>query len=168
MLVVVSACINMPGSGPPAEWFPLKRELTVDDLRGFRSSFTPALSGDYSVTLKFQQPIEVQEIRDLVNRATASVGIDGALAGFDFEWRLLDGDKPLARGTGRQGAMGIIDRGSDGLGGGTLKSRALAFGKFSAEANRLYTIEFEAGPAMASVIRVKPQLEIMLDPTSGR
>lgn len=90
------------------------------------------------------------------------------VASFDFEWQVLDGDRPVARGTGRRGATGTIDTGSEGLGGGTLKSRALSFGKFGAEANRLYTLEFDGGPGMASVVRAKPQVEIVLGLTSRR
>ncbi|MGH9145438.1 MAG: hypothetical protein ACRD1Q_01920 [Vicinamibacterales bacterium] len=163
ILVVASGCTEAPGSGLPDEMFALKRELTAQDLGGFQASFTPAVSGDYAITLNFRQPIEVEEVRHLVNGATRS---DDARAQFDFEWQVLDGGKPLTRGTGRQGAIGILDSGSSGLGGGDLKSRALVFGTFGGEANRLYTIEFQAGPAMAPVIRAKPQLEIVRVPTS--
>jgi hypothetical protein len=166
MLVLGSACIDVPGSGPPAQWFPLKRELTVQALEGERASFTPALSGDYAVTLNFPWPIEDDSIRNLVNRAASGVGVDKSPARFDFEWRVLDGETLVARGTGRDGATGIVDTGSFGLGGGPLRSRALAFGKFSAEAKRPYTIEWKAGAGLASVIRAKPQLEIMLDPAA--
>jgi hypothetical protein len=164
ILIVASGCIEAPGSGPPDGWFALKRELTAQDLGGFNASFTPAVSGEFAITLNFRQPIEVEEVRDLVNGAARGAGTDDRRAGFDFEWRVLDGGKPLALGTGRQGATGIIDKGSSGLGGGDLKSRALVFGTFGGEANRLYTIEFQVGPAMAPVIRVKPQLEIVLVP----
>ncbi|RPH57324.1 MAG: hypothetical protein EHM89_14120 [Acidobacteria bacterium] len=136
----------------------MKRELTPQDLDGFQASFTPAVSGDYATTLNFPQPIEVEEVRDLVNGTTRS-GDAGAT--FDFVWQVLDGGKPVTGGTGQQGATGILDTGSGGLGGGDLKSRALVFGTFSGEANRLYSIEFKAGPAMAPVIRAKPLLEIV-------
>ncbi len=162
ILIVVSGCTETPGSGPPDELFALKRELTAQDLGGFHASFTPAVSGDYAITLNFRQPIEVEEVRDLVNGATRT---DDARARFDFEWQVLDGGKPITSGTGRGGATGIIDTGSSGLGGGDLKSRALVFGTFNGEANRPYTIEFQAGPAMAPVIRAKPQLEIVRVPT---
>ena len=59
------------------------------------------------------------------------------------------------------GATGTIDTGSEGLGGGNPISRALVFGEFSADANRLYTFEFEADPTLATVIRAKPVLEIV-------
>jgi hypothetical protein len=116
------------------------------------------VSGDYAITLNFRQPIEVEEVRDLVNGATRS---DDARARFDFVWQVLDGGKPVTGGTGQQGATGILDTGSDGPGGGTQKSRALVFGTFSGEANRLYTIEFRAGPAMTPVLGAKPTLEIV-------
>jgi hypothetical protein len=168
ILMVASGC-QAPGSGPPADRVPLQRELTPQDLSGFVASFTPAGSGDYAITLNFRQPIEVEEVRDLINRATRS---DDARARFDFEWQVLDSGKPITNGTGRQGATAIIDRDSDALGGGDLKSRALVFGTFSGEANRLYTFEFRAGPAMAPVIRAKPQLEIVristIQPSSQR
>lgn len=162
ILIAVSGCTEAPGSGRSAESLALKRELTAQDLGGFHASFTPALSGDYAITLNFRQPIEVEEVRDLVNGATRS---DDARARLDFEWQVLDGGKPLTRGTGRDGAIGILDTGSSGLGGGDLKGTALVFGTFSGEAKRLYTIEFQAGPAMAPVIRAKPQLEIVRVPT---
>lgn len=168
MLVSASGCINIPGSGPPAEWYPLRRELSVDDLKGVRASFTPALSGNYAVTLNFPQPMEDPQARDLVNKAASGVGIDEAPARFDFEWRVLDADKLIARGTGQEGATGTIDTGSSGLGGGPLKSRALAFGEFTAEAGRHYTIELKVGSEFAPVMRGKPQLEVRLDPTSRR
>jgi len=87
---------------------------------------------------------------------------------FDFDWRILRDEKVVARGTGRRGATGVVDTGSEGLGGGPLKSRALAFGKFTAEANRIYTIEFYPGAELAPVLRSNPQLEVMLDPSSRR
>jgi hypothetical protein len=107
--IVGSGCTEAPGPGPPAEWSPLKRELSAQDLSGFDGSFTPTLSGDYAITLSFPQPIEVEEVRDLINGATRS---DDARARFDFEWQVLDGGKPITSGTGRQGACGIIDKGS--------------------------------------------------------
>jgi hypothetical protein len=162
ILIVVSGCTQAPGSGPPDGLFALKRELTAQDLGGFTASFTPAVSGDYAITLNFRQPIEVEEVRDLVYGATRTAD---ARAQFDFEWQVLDGGKPIASGTARGGATGIIDRGSDPEGGGDLKSRVLVFGTFSGDANRPYTIEFQAGPAMAPVIRAKPQLEIVRVPT---
>jgi hypothetical protein len=158
ILIVASGCTQAPGSDPPAARFALQRELTAEDLAGFTASFTPAVSGDYAVTLNFPQPIEDTEIRDLVNGATRS---DDARARFDFEWRVLDGGQPVTGGTGRQGAAGIMETGSADLGGGEPKSTALVFGTFSGEAKRLYTIEFQAGPAMAPILRAKPQLEIV-------
>jgi hypothetical protein len=146
----------------------LRRELSVEALDGVRASFTAAVSGDYVVTLNFRQPIEDEGVRDLVNRAASGVGIDKSPARFDFEWRVFDGDHLTARGRGQEGATGTIDRGSLGLGGGPLKSRALVFGKFSAQASRIYTIELLAGPALIAVIRAKPELEIMLDRSSQR
>ncbi|HEY7450798.1 MAG TPA: hypothetical protein VH702_21760 [Vicinamibacterales bacterium] len=157
ILSIVSGCTEAPGSGPPDKTFALKRELTPQDLDGFHASFTPAVSADYAITLNFRQPIEVEEVRDLVNGAPRS---DDAQARFDFVWQVLDGGKPITGGTGQQGATGILDTGSGG-GGGDPKSRALVFGTFSGEANRLYSIEFKAGPAMAPIIRAKPQLEIV-------
>ena len=152
--------------GPPAEWFPLSRGLVSDDLNGFRVAFSPALSGEYAITLKFRYPIEAEDVRTLVDRAAASVGIDGTVISFDFDWRVLDGDRAVANGTGQRGATGTIDTGSAGLGGGTPNSRALAFGSFRAEAHHTYTLDFTAGPQLASVIRVAPVLEVMLNPIS--
>jgi hypothetical protein len=163
ILIVASGCTQAPGSGPPDKTVALKRELTAQDLGGFNASFTPAVSGDYAITLNFRQPIEVEEVRDLVSGATRS---DDARARFDFVWQVLDGAKPITGGTGQQGAIGIMEKGSNGPGGGDLKSTALVFGTFSGEANRLYSIEFRAGPAMAPVIRAKPLLEIVRVPTS--
>jgi hypothetical protein len=57
------------------------------------ASFTPAVSGDYAITLNFRQPIEVEEARDLINAATRS---DDARARFDFEWQVLDSGKPTS------------------------------------------------------------------------
>ncbi len=161
-------CMNAPGSGPPVEWFPLQRELSVHDLNGLRASFTPTLSGEYSTTLSFRQPMPDVEIRDLVNRSASGIGIDETPVQFDFEWRVLRDEKVVARGTGRRGATGVVDTGSEGLGGGPLKSRALVFGKFTAEANRIYTIELHPGAELAPVLRSNPQLEVMLDPSSRR
>jgi hypothetical protein len=158
ILIVASGCTQAPGSGPPAERFPLQRELTAQDLNGFSASFTPAVSADYAITLNFPQPIEDEEIRDLVTGATRS---DDARARFDFEWRVLDGGKPVTGGTGRQGAAGIMETGSADLGGGELKSTALVFGTFSGEAKRPYTMEFQAGPGMTPVLSAKPRLEIV-------
>jgi len=168
LLVSASGCIDDPGSGPPAEWYLLRRELSVDDLKGVRASFTPALSGKYTVTLNFPQPMEDQQSRDLVNKAASSVGVHEGPARFDFEWRVRDADRLIARGSGQEGATGTIDTGSWGLGGGPLISRALAFGGFSAEARRQYTIEMKVGAEFAMVMRGKPRLEVLLDPTSRR
>jgi hypothetical protein len=168
MLASGAACVAVPGSGPPAERCALSRELTAADLSGFHVSFTPALAGEYAVTLRFNEPIEVEEIRDLVDGAAANVGIAGSASAFDFTWHVSEADRTLARGAGRRGATGTIDRGSEGLGGGTLKSRALAFGAFRAEAHRTYVLNFKAGPAMAPVIRSAPILEIMFQPPFPR
>jgi hypothetical protein len=165
VLAVTCGCIDAPGSGPPAEWFPLKRALTADDLNGLRASFTPTLSGDYSIALSFRQPMPDIEVRDLVNRSASSIGI-GDPVRFDFDWRILRDDKLVAGGTGRDGATGVIDTRAEGLGAGSVKARALAFGKFVAEANQIYTIEMQARPEFASVLRASPDLEIRFEPTS--
>lgn len=165
-LAVSFSCIDAPGSGPPAEWFPLTRELTVDDLNGLRATFTPALSGDYSIALSFRQPMQDTEVRDLVNRSASSVGMNDPVR-FDFDWRILRAEKLVGSGTGRQGATGVIDTRSEGFGAGPLKSRALAFGKFTAEANRIYTIELQARPEFASVLRANPTLRSGLSRPRG-
>jgi hypothetical protein len=168
MQVLSAGCISMDEPGQAAESSALRRELSVDDLQGVRTSFTPALSGKYAVTLDFPQPIDDDQARDLVNRAAGGIGIDSAPVRFDFEWRVLDAGRLIARGTGRKGATGTIDTVSSGLGGGPLKSRALAFGEFRAEAGRHYTIELNVGSEFASLLRGKPQLEVMFDSTSRR
>ena len=165
VLAVTCGCIDAPGSGPPAEWFPLKRALTADDLNGLRASFTPTLSGDDSIALSFRQPMPDIEVRDLVNRSASSIGI-GDPVRFDFDWRILRDDKLVAGGTGRDGATGVIDTRAEGLGAGSVKARALAFGKFVAEANQIYKIEMQARPEFASVLRASPDLEIRFEPTS--
>jgi hypothetical protein len=105
------------------------------------------------------------EVRDLVNRSASSIGI-GDPVRFDFDWRILRDDKLVAGGTGRDGATGVIDTRAEGLGAGSVKARALAFGKFVAEANQIYTIEMQARPEFASVLRASPDLEIRFEPTS--
>ena len=165
LFAVSCGCTGVPGSGPPAEWFPLKRELSVHDLNGLHATFTPVLSGDYSIALSFREPLQDIEVRDLVNRSASSIGMDDPVR-FDFDWRIVRDEKLVASGTGRHGAIGVIDTGPEGLGGGPRTSRALAFGKFAAEANRVYIIELQARPEFASVLRANPQLEVRLEPMS--
>src|SRR4029079_2070855 len=141
------------------------RELTVNDLNGLHATFTPALSGEYYIALSFREPLQDVAVRDLVKRSASTIGMDDPVR-FDFDWRIVRDEKLVAGGTGRHGAAGGIDTGSEGLGAGPLKSRALAFGKFAAEANRVYIIELQARPAFASVLRANPQLEVRLEPMS--
>jgi hypothetical protein len=139
--------------------------LTLNDLNGLHTAFTPVLSGEYSIALSFREPVQDIEVRDLVNRSASSIGRDDPVR-FDFDWRIVRDEKLVASGTGRHGAIGVIDTAPEGRGAGPLKSRALAFGKFAAEANRVYIIELQARPEFASVLRANPQLEVRLEPTS--
>jgi hypothetical protein len=68
------------------------------------------------------------------------------------------------RSTSTRGAIGVIDTGTYGLGGGALKSRALVFAKFPAQANRAYTLEFKAQPSFTAILRGKPLLEVVRYP----
>jgi hypothetical protein len=55
ILIIASGCTEAPGSGPPDEWFALRHEFTAQDLGGSHASFTPAVSGEYAITLNFRQ-----------------------------------------------------------------------------------------------------------------
>lgn len=103
-LAIICSCIGAREPGPPAEWFALKRELTLNDLNGLHATFTPVLSGDYSIALSFRVPLQDIEVRDLVNRSASGIGMDDPVR-FDFDWRIVQDEKLVASGTGRHGAI---------------------------------------------------------------
>jgi hypothetical protein len=155
----VSGCIEP--TGPPADRFPLKHELVPQDVSGLRVSFTPLTSSQYAIALDFPQPVEDREVSELVDRAVSDIRIASYVAPFAFSWRVLDGDALVSSGTSTGGAIGVIDTGTYGLGGGPLKSRALVFAQFPAQANRTYTLQFKAGPSLTAILRGKPILEVV-------
>ena len=134
--------------------------LPIAGSADISTAFSTRYSAHYRLSLEFAWPIEVPDMAVAVNKAAATVGSGTVPYVFDFEWTIVEGTQTIARGTSRDGFLGVIDVSDDGQGGGRLKTRALVFGEFDARRNGRYTLHLNAKGEFARLLVVNPALVV--------
>ncbi len=128
--------------------------MPVPDTRGseFAASFEAVWSEPHYVALVFDARHASPELADLFARAHADVGsLLPQRAAFDFEWRVVDGETVVGRGTGRARVAGES---------GTERDLGFIFGEVRLRAGRRYRLIMSPGATFSSLFPASPVVEV--------
>ena len=156
-LTGTTACDFHPANGRE-DGVALRTALTNAEGGNVDRPFSVKRDGTYVVSVEFAWPTANTEAAELFERAAADVGTGNVPRPFDFAWQVLgDGDQ-IAEGSGRQGALGLIDSSDTAMGQGQPTSRALVFGAFPARVGVSYTLRLRPGPEIGPLLRASPSV----------